>query len=199
MHNLGVIRPSFGRMVRYSLTRIWYPLWLLPIVIVGTLLPLHINGIVKLSKSFSEPVAPAILAIACIVATVRWYKNRRLFLLWLAALLAVFFTRELHFAGTSEFVYFGFIGLMFIAWHQYPRLGDHLGSRLFMTLFSSTLFSYMVAVGLDNHWWKFLPGDKYQWAQVEEFVEICGHLLLLCLAISAKPENNPLITSEKPD
>lgn len=160
--------------------------------VVGVLLPLHIDGTLSLSKKISEPVAPVLLSVAILTCIMRWRSHRDVFFVWLGALLTTFFCRELHFAGTSAFVYIGFLALMFIAWHQYARMAGYFGGRIFMTLFSTTLLSYMIAVGLDNHWWKFLPGDKYQWAEVEEFVEITGHLMLLLLTALARPQPNPM-------
>jgi len=199
LHTPGSRSPSFGNILRYSLGRIWYPLWLVPIAVVAILLPLHMHGTLELAKAISEPIEPGILASAFIIAGIRWHKLRRPFFIWLALLLAAFFYRELHFAGTATMMYIAFLVLMFAAWLQYPKLGDYLGSRLFLTLFSTTLFSYMIAVGLDKHWWKFLPGHKYQWARVEEYVEIAGHLLLLALTITVKPVENRLLSNASQD
>lgn len=191
------LRPPFARICRHSLTHIFYPWWLLPVAVVAVLLPLNIAGKIELDKTLPEFLALALLFLAVIICIQRWRRLRADFLLWLSILLVIFLCRELHFEGSAALVYLGFPTLMIIAWRRYASLGSYLGSRRFLNLFSTAIVSYLIAVGMDNHWWKFLPGDKYQWAGVEEYVELTGHLMLLLLAASCKAAPNALLNHGK--
>lgn len=185
-------RPAFGTILGFSLRRIWWPAWLLPWVIVWTLVPAHVNGIVTVPKAPGEIAAPIILILALAIGLWRLRREHSPWMLWLSLLLFTFLCREFHFAGTSTAVYVGVLALFFIAWYRYPVYAAYLGSPRVLTLFSTALFCYFVAVGLDSHWWKFLPGDKYDWANVEEYVEVTGHLLLVALTWLSKPVEDHL-------
>ncbi len=180
-------RPAFGALIRFSLKRIWYPAWLLPWILVWILVPAHVNGWLSVPKQPAEIASPILLGIALLAALVHLARERNAWGCWLSALLFTFLCREFHFAGTSTAVYIGVLGLFMLAWLRYPWFADHLGSGKVLTPLSTALMCYFVAVGLDSHWWKFLPGDKYDWAHVEEYIELTGHLLLLKLALFPVP------------
>lgn len=185
-------RPRFGAIFGFSLRRIWWPAWLLPWVIVLTLVPAHVSGIITVPKAPGEIAAPIILSLALALSLWRLKQEKTPWMLWLSLLLFAFLCREFHFAGTSAAVYPAVFTLFFIAWYRYPVYASYLGSRQVLTLFTTALFCYFTAVGLDGHWWKFLPGDKYDWANVEEYVEVTGHLLLLALVLRSRPVDDPL-------
>ena len=189
-------RPRFSAIVFFSLRRVWWPALALPWIIVLTAVPLYVQGYINVPKQPAETIAPILLSLALLIAVVRLIRDKTPWLLWLTLMLFAFLCREFHFAGTSLAVYLAFLTLMFVAWYRYPLYASYFGSRLVLTLFVTALFCYFVAVGLDGHWWKFLPGTKYQWADVEEYVEVTGHLFMLALAVFAKPVDNHLLKQQ---
>ncbi|MGB1581428.1 MAG: hypothetical protein ACPHER_07965 [Nevskiales bacterium] len=188
-------RPGFGTILAFSLRRNWWPAWITPWVITLVLVPAYVNGLINVPKAPGEIMAPFILGFALLVSIYRLTQGKSAWMLWYSLLLFTFLCREFHFAGTSAAVYIGALTLFWVAWYRYPVYAAYWGSRRVITLFSTALFCYFTAVGLDSHWWKFLPGDKYHWANVEEYVEVTGHLFLLTLAFIAKPVDDYLTAS----
>ncbi len=143
-------------------------------------------GLAWLHKGVLEAASLWTLGAALLVALIRWAATRRTDLLWLTAVVGVFFCREVHFAGTSEAVYLGTAILFGVALWRPAWTEALLATRRGATLFMVAFACYLFAVSLDGRWW-FDWSDRWKDAAVlsEEVMEMTGHLMILALTVAA--------------
>jgi len=146
-----------------------------------------------------ETAALWVLGGAAGICAIRWIMQRTPSLLWLTAILVVFFCRELHFAGTSTAVYVGIAGLVALALVRPDWTKSILLSRRSVTLQTMAMCCYLFAVSLDGHWW-FDWNDR--WLNVgkfsEEILELTGHCLMFVLAVTAPSGQTRSTTGSSP-
>ncbi len=184
--------PSFTTLVTFSAKRIWYPILVFPFVLACVLSYLIEIETFGSLRSFWESSAIRILYLAGAGCLVRFAIAHEKFFLWAAFLTGSFLCREYHWEWTGDAVYLMVFLLFLIAWSKYAWFEEYLGSKFVLTLLALALTCYLVAVGLDQHWWPFMPGDKHVWHRAEEILEITGHLCILILPIFARKTESPL-------
>jgi hypothetical protein len=134
-----------------------------------------------------EQLAIPVLYLALATAIVRYRVTRAPFFLWLATLDAGFLLREYHWALTGELVYVNAAVLAAVAVLRYERFADYLESSTVMTLLATVVLLYLISIGFDQHWWRFLSQSRLLRSTLEEVLELSGHAVLLLLNLVATP------------
>lgn len=189
------LRPPLPRLLVFTLARIWYPLLLLPVLLLYGLIYGIEHGVHPGSKDLAENASLAVLAAGIVVTLLRWLKRQRApFLAWLAMFTGTLLLRELHAEGASTTpLYLLMLALLLALWWRYAWFGPWLAARINLSLLAGALFTYFVAVGCDKNVWTFVTDNIRLLQHVEEFVELAGHLQILLLALLARAAPNPLL------
>ena len=179
---------SFAPGYRRAVLELWEQLdfILLPVPVVAAVILgiLNCYGYYTPALPTLEDLAVVFLSCSTAGCFVRFLIQRRPFFLWSTLVSSVLLSREIHFAGTSMWVYIGLILLCAAALHFYDRLRDYLCRRFVVNLLAMGFFAYLISVTLDARWWKprpfspGIPGEATFHAAVEESMEIVGHLLI---------------------
>lgn len=177
-----------GNLVAAIAARVAYPVLLLAVLYAIGLSHLVSGGFVDPPPTGRlEQLAIPVLYLATATALIRYVVTRAPFFLWLAALDAGFLVREYHWPLTGELVYVNVAVLGAVALLRYERFADYLESRVVVTLLATTFLLYLLSVGFDQHWWRFLSQSRLVRSTLEELLEVSGHLVLLLLNLVAAP------------
>lgn len=138
-----------------------------------------------LRKDFQEIVAPAVLAVATLLAGIVCFRHRVMFTGWVFALSAALLCRELHFWGTNNGIYVILILLFGFAARRYDRLQPFAGNRAVCSLLFGAMWAYFIAKTFDRGYWrKLFPAVESIRDAFEESIETTGHLLILLLVLA---------------
>lgn len=189
-----VMRPPLSQLMKFTLTRIWYPLLLLPVLLLYGLVFSIQHGVHPGTKALAEDAALAVLGASTVISLLRWLQARSAFLLWLAAFSGALVLRELHADGTSTTpIYLLILALLLLLYMRYRSFAEYLAPRLNLSLLAGVLTTYFISVGCDKNLWTFVTGDIRLLQHVEEFIELAGHAQLMALALLARRMPNPLM------
>jgi hypothetical protein len=134
-----------------------------------------------LDKDSAEFAAPLVLGMAFLISLLELKKPSHTYYYWQAFFAFILFMRELHFYGTNNGFYIGFLLMAWWASRYRQRLEPYISQRLIMGFLVSIIWVYLVSKTFDRHLWdNFLPqgvsSDLF-----EENLELIGHLLFLSL------------------
>jgi hypothetical protein len=143
-------------------------------------------------KASLESLAIWVLAIASGLAVVRLLVSRDVFFAWGAALLLTLFSREVHFVGTDVGVYLGLTLLGFLTLQYYDRLEVYLAQPFVVNAFAMTFLCFVISTTLDQRFWRArsgwpgIPGEQDFHVEVEEIMEVAGHLFASAAVLLAR-------------
>lgn len=163
------------------------PVWvyLLPVLIMLVLAALDQTPLAPyLIKESAEIIAPIILLAALLVAIWRMFRDDHVFFKWLAFFALILFFRELHFYGTNNGFYIGFILMMWWASANRERMNPYFSSRYIVSLVVLLIWVYLISKSFDRHMWDNLLPQNLASDLFEENLEISGHLLFLLLTVT---------------
>jgi len=164
------------------LTPVW--IYILPLGFMAVLLGLHYTAFQSyLSKGTSEFIAPIILTISFVISLILIKKNPHRFSKWLGIFAFILLMRELHFWGTNNGFYIGFVLLMWWASRYRETLQPYLSDKRIISLLVLIIWAYFISKTFDRHYWDaYLPtgvtNDLF-----EENLEMFGHVLFLGLVL----------------
>ncbi len=101
-----------------------------------------------------------------------------------------FFSREIHFAGTSNGVYIAVIAIGIWAWRWRGRIAASVNTGYFKTCLFATGWAYFLALLVQRRFFKHvLPEPLLVWEHsihvpMEEWLEVVAHALLLVTVFS---------------
>jgi hypothetical protein len=169
------------------------PLWIL---LTPLLFMLLLYGLEQtpfnayLDKDSAEIAAPAILAIAFAISLWQIKSRHHVYFKWQAFFAAILFFRELHFYGTNNGFYIGFILMMWWASKNRERLLPYFANRTIVSLIVLIVWTYLVSKSFDRHYWDALLPAGIESDLFEENLEIIGHLMfagLVLISARSKP------------
>ncbi len=112
-------------------------------------------------------------------------------LVWLMfAFCLAFFSREIHFAGTSNGVYIAVIAIGVWAWRWRERLRVPVNTGYFKAWLYATGWTYFLALLIQRRFFKHVfPASLLDWEHamhvpMEEWMEVLAHALLLVTVFS---------------
>ena len=170
------------------------PFWilLLPIAFMAILLGLDQTPLsMWMNKESAEIAAPSILAIALALALWQIKSNSHVYFKWQAFFAVILFFRELHFYGTNNGFYIGFILMIWWASKHRERLLPYFNNRMIVSLILLIIWTYLISKTFDRHYWDELLPAGIESDLFEENLELIGHMLFTGLVvISAKLKLN---------
>ncbi len=176
------------RIVARAFAGVAYPVLLLLVLYAIGLSYLVSGGLVSAPPTGRlEQLAIPVLYLAAATGLIRYAVTRAPFFLWLAALDVGFLVREYHWRLTGELVYVNVAVLAAVALRRYEGFADYFESRVVAALLVATFLLYLLSVGFDQHWWRFLSQSKAVRSTLEELLEVSGHVVLLLLNLVATP------------
>ncbi len=184
--------PPLRALLRFTLGRVSWPLFLLPPAFLIALSLYARWGTWVPDKRAAEFWALELIYAALAVALVQYWRRREAYWLWLTLLTAAFLFREYHFHNTSVGAFFVILGLLLYAWRHYLRFAAYFASKATVSLLAATLLSYALAVACDKGYLDFLSGSFPVQSRIEEYLENLGHILLLLLTLGSRQAENPL-------
>jgi len=138
-----------------------------------------------LTKHYAEIFSPLVLAVALLLSVIALVKNQQMFYRWVGFFALILFLRELHFVGTNNGFYIGFLILMWWASKYRETLQNDLFSKKILSLTVLLIWVYLITKTFDRHLWdSYMPANTNP-DLFEENLELLGHLLFLGLTTVA--------------
>ncbi len=134
-------------------------------------------------KATQEIVAPSILAVAVVIASLFWARAGHFYSRWLLLVTAGLFCRELHFVGTENGIYVVILALVWYASRHMDGMQPMLEHRTAASLFVGALVTYLISKTFDRAYWSFLAGWSNWQDTIEESLESTAHLMILSLVV----------------
>ena len=166
------------------------PLWIYPLPILFMVFwwALSLTPVNQfLDKPTAEIIAPTVLLVTMLIAIWQRKNHDHPYFNWLLFFSVILFLRELHFYGTNNGFYLGFVLMIWWASKHRQRLQPYLFNKKLLSLFILIVWTYLISKSFDRHMWDSylpagVPSDLF-----EENLEVTGHLLTLVLVwISSK-------------
>ena len=175
----SLVSHHFGS-VRTALFGIPYWVWPLPFLLsAGILLLLPTPAAWLTGKPLQEVMAPWLVGLTAVFATIVHRRVGTFFSLLLACFVWALFLRELHFWGTDKGFFIAVLALAWWASLRRDEIRDYLSRQMIGGLLSGALWTYFVAMVFDYHVLSFLPA-YYDWTDnIEETLENLGHLMVV--------------------
>lgn len=176
------------------------PLWilLLPLGFMLLLLGLDQTPLsAYMNKDSAEIAAPMILAVAFTLSLFNIFSDQHIYHKWLAFFAFILFMRELHFYGTNNGFYIGFLLLMWWGSKYRQRLVPYFDKKILVSMIVLIIWTYLISKSFDRHYWDSLIPEGVESDLFEENLELIGHLLFLVLVFisgrmkSVTLENQP--------
>ncbi len=140
-----------------------------------------------MNKESAEIAAPSILAVALLLALWQIKSNAHVYFKWQGFFALILFFRELHFYGTNNGFYIGFILMIWWASKYRERLMPYFSNRTIVSMIVLIIWTYLISKSFDRHYWDDLIPTHVESDLFEENLELIGHLLFTGLVIiSAK-------------
>ena len=141
-------------------------------------------------KVIPEYVALVLTGAAVAVSGFRLRIEANPMLPLMFAFCLAFFSREIHFAGTSTGVYVAVVLIAFWAWRWRERLVGPLNTGYFKSWLFATAWTYFLALLIQRRFFKhvfpdaWLPWEQFIHVEMEEWMEVVAHGLLLVTVFS---------------
>lgn len=166
------------------------PIWILflPLLFMLLLYGLDQTALSQwMTKDSAEIAAPGILGIALLAALWQMKSHAHAYFKWQAFFALILFFRELHFYGTNNGFYIGFVLMMWWASKHRERLLPYFNNRTIVSFIVLIIWTYLISKSFDRHYWDNLIPAGVESDLFEENLELIGHLLFTSLVvISAK-------------
>ncbi len=155
----------------------WVALGVVPVAATGIAWAIH-AGHYRPAKSTLEDLALAVCGAAVVLLLVRWQLERGPWFLWATALMANLGFREIHIEWADDFVYVGLLVLLWLALRHFDAFRSRLLHRGLLTGLAVGFATYALSVAVDQRWARGLPGEAVWQMQLEETLELIGHLVV---------------------
>jgi hypothetical protein len=142
------------------------------------------------TKRVPEIVALILTGAAVAVSGFRVKVENNHLMLLMFTFCAAFFSREIHFVGTSNGVYFAVLIIAIWAWRWRDRLAGPVNTGSFKSWLFATGWAYFLALLVQRRFFKHVfPDALLSWEQsihvpMEEGMEVVAHALLLVTVFS---------------
>jgi hypothetical protein len=168
----------------------WWPFLFGPAAVVYVYITKAVGLDALCSRYSNEIIAMPLVGVSFLIFFILACKTKNEFVIGMTFLVAAFFCREWHFAGTSTGVYIALA--VFTGWFIYRR--EHIGRmirgrKVKIWLFASAscyFLSQLVArrVFSERHL-NLLPFEEEYHIPLEETLEAAGHILMIITSIMA--------------
>ena len=162
------------------------PLWVLltPLLFMLLLYGLDQTPLSEwMKKDSAEIAAPAILGITLLISLWQMKSNSHVYFKWQSFFGLILFFRELHFYGTNNGFYIGFILMIWWASKHRERLLPYFNNRIIVSIIVLIIWTYLISKSFDRHYWDNLLPANVESDLFEENLELIGHLLFTSLVI----------------
>lgn len=145
---------------------------------------------IMLIKGVPETMALVLTGAAVAVSGFRLRIETNPLVLLMFAFCVAFFSREIHFAGTSNGVYLAVIAIGIWAWRWRERLVNPVNIGRFKAWLFAAGWTYFLALLVQRRFFKHvLPEPLLAWEHsihvpMEEWIEVVAHALLLVTVFS---------------
>jgi hypothetical protein len=145
---------------------------------------------IMLIKGIPEVMALILTGAAVAVSGFRLKVEDNPLVPLMFAFCLAFFSREIHFAGTSDGVYVAVLAIGIWAWRRRERLVNPVNTGRFKAWLFAAGWTYFLALLIQRRFFKHvLPEPLLAWEQaihvpMEEWMETVAHTLLLVTVLS---------------
>lgn len=136
-----------------------------------------------LDKDTAETTAPIILCASLVFTLWQVKKNAHVYFKWLAFFAFILFVRELHFYGTNNGFYIGFLLMIWWASRYRERLMPFFQNKMIVSFVVLIVWTYLISKSFDRHYWDNILPAGIESDLFEENLELVGHLLFFNLVI----------------
>lgn len=136
-----------------------------------------------LDKDTAEIFAPVILSISLVFALWQITKDSHVYFKWLSFFALILFLRELHFYGTNNGFYIGFVLMMWWASRYRERLMPYFDDKTIVNFVVLIVWTYLISKTFDRHYWDDVLPAGIDSDLFEENLELLGHLLFFSLVV----------------
>jgi hypothetical protein len=132
-----------------------------------------------LSKSLHEYSALALTGAAILLCIAHLRVHGGALFIILTFFTLNLFCREIHFAGTDITIYLALFLTPLWAWLWLDRIVDVFEDKRFLSIFTSTLFTYFLSQLIARRVFRGIPGEDMLHVPLEEAVETTAHIMLI--------------------
>ena len=194
--------PSFSQQFKLvSASANYWIVFILPLLVSWFIVWLTLNDIYPydqnaiIAKNALEEIALYVVQAFCFMCLLRFLHSKETFFLWASGMLMLLHVREIHPPNANVVTYFGLIWFFYYAYKNHHLFADYLRGRYLVTLLGVGFFSYLIAVSTDERLWRdfiSIPGEQKFHQQLEESMEIFGHIAIGCALLFAtkKPQED---------
>jgi hypothetical protein len=183
------------KILAFDLKALCWPVLLIPLILTAILAYLVTNDMLvhvldenaKLNwMAQCETIALGILGLAWAVVAIRLTFQWKRYFWFLLLMISILLQREIRFeiSNIAAHVAIGLLALW--AWWGYRQCEDYFTSKWVVTLLALIAISYLTTQMLDQRFFRSLPQEELWEKQVEEAMEVVGHVFVLALAVLSR-------------
>ncbi len=150
-----------------------------PVTVVLIVIADSIGWDFLLSKSLHEYLALVLTGVAFLLCIAHLRVHGGSLFIILTFFTINLFCREIHFAGTDITIYLALFLTPIWAWLWMDRIAAVFEDKPFISLFTSTLFTYFLSQLIARRVFRGIPGEDILHVPLEEAVETTAHIMLI--------------------
>jgi hypothetical protein len=188
------------KILVFDLKAIFYPALLIPPILTAVFaymvtndLGVDLRGEVERVRWMDqcEMAALGVLGLAWTIAAIRLTFQWKRYFWFVLLMVSILFQREIRFeiSNIAAHVAIGLLALW--AWVGYRDFEDYFTSKWVVTLLALIAVCYLTTQMLDQRFFKFLPAEDVWEKQVEEGMEVVGHVFVLALTLLSRKGKLP--------